>query len=54
MVNTTSRQSVLFPSLADKAVVACFDQPQANSDGGAVLLKGCDETLGLTGVVNGA
>ncbi len=48
MANDTSRQSVLFSDLADKVVVARFDQPQASSDGGAVLLKGCDQALGLT------
>lgn len=48
MANDTSRQSVLFSDLADKVVVARFDQPQASSDGGAVLLKGCDQSLGLT------
>lgn len=48
MGNDTSRQSVLFPDLADKVIVAHFDQPQASSDGGAVLLKGCDQALGLT------
>lgn len=48
MANDTSRQSVLFSDLADKLVVARFDQPQASSDGGALLLKGCDQALGLT------
>lgn len=38
MANDTIRQSVLFDELADKVVVARFDQPQASSDGGAVLL----------------
>jgi Transposase DDE domain group 1 len=31
-----------------KPIVARFDQPQASSDGGAVLLKVIDERLGLT------
>ena len=48
MGNDTSRQTVLFPDLAHKAIVAKFDQPQASSDGGAVLLKACDHSLGLT------
>src|SRR5690606_9484660 len=48
MSNDTSRQSALFDDLAAKVVVARFDQPQASSDGGAVLLKGCDQALGLT------
>ena len=48
MSNDTSRQSVLFDDLAEKVVVARFDQPRASSEGGAVLLKGCDQALGLT------
>ena len=31
-----------------KTVVAQFDQDHASSDGGAVLLKACDERLGLS------
>jgi len=31
-----------------KPIIARFDQPQASSDGGAVLLKAVDERLGLT------
>ncbi|HET6379495.1 MAG TPA: IS1380 family transposase [candidate division Zixibacteria bacterium] len=31
-----------------QAVVARFDQPEASSDGGAILLKRVDEALGLT------
>jgi len=41
-------QTVLFPSLFDKPVVAAFDQPHSSSDGGAILLRGVDESLGLT------
>ena len=40
-------QSVLFPDLLEKPVVAQFDQEQASSDGGAILLKGADRRLGL-------
>ncbi|MGA7538520.1 MAG: transposase, partial [Steroidobacteraceae bacterium] len=29
-------------------MVVKFDQPHASSDGGAILLKACDEQLGLT------
>jgi Transposase DDE domain group 1 len=43
----STRQSVLFDDLFGKRVVAQFDQPDASSDGGAVLLKGCDARLGL-------
>ena len=41
----TTKQGVLFKSLSKKAVVAKFDQDHASSDGGAVLLKACDEKL---------
>jgi hypothetical protein len=41
-------QSVLFPDLLRRPVVVKFDQPHASSDGGAILLKACDERLGLT------
>jgi hypothetical protein len=48
MRDGTTGQSVIFKDLFGKPVVACFDQPNASSDGGAVLLKACDERLGLT------
>jgi Transposase DDE domain group 1 len=41
-------QSVLFPDVLRRPVVVKFDQPHASSDGGAILLKACDERLGLT------
>ncbi len=31
-----------------KPIIATFDQPQASSDGGAILLKTIDDRLGLT------
>jgi hypothetical protein len=43
----------LFPALFGKRVVAQFDQPHGSSDGGAVLLKACDERLGLTERLSG-
>ena len=46
--NDTTRQSVVFKDLFGKPVVARFDQPDSSSDGGAILLKACDERLGLT------
>jgi transposase InsO family protein len=46
--NNTTRQSVVFNDLFGKQVVARFDQPDSSSDGGAVLLKACDERLDLT------
>jgi hypothetical protein len=48
MDNHITKQSVLFKGLAKKALVARFDQEQASSDGGAVLLKACDQRLGLS------
>ena len=48
MSHDTSKQSVLFEDLSKKAVIAKFDQDHASSDGGAVLLKACDERLGLS------
>lgn len=48
MRDDTTAQSVLFPDLFRRPVVMKFDQPHASSDGGAILLKACDERLGLT------
>ena len=48
MRNDTTRQSIVFKDLFGKRVVARFDQPDSSSDGGALLLKACDERLGLT------
>ncbi len=48
MPDDTTRQSVVFEDLFGKPVVARFDQPDSSSDGGALLLKACDERLGLT------
>lgn len=48
MSDATTKQGVLFKDLAKKAVVARFDQDHASSDGGALLLKACDEKLGLS------
>lgn len=48
MRDDSTRQRVIFPELFDKALVAQFDQPHGSSDGGAVLLKACDERLRLT------
>ena len=51
MDNHITKQCVLFTGLAKKALVARFDQEQASSDGGAVLLKACDERLGLSAAI---
>ena len=48
MREDTTRQSVLFPDLFKKPLVVKFDQPHSSSDGGAILLKACDERLGLS------
>ncbi len=47
MNEPTIAQPVLFADLADRAVVATFDRPDASSDGGAILLKAADRQLGL-------
>ena len=47
MNEPTIPQPVLFPDLADRPVIATFDQPHASSDGGALLLKAADRHLGL-------
>jgi len=44
----TIAHTVQFPTLFDRPTVAVFDQPHASSDGGALLLKGIDDQLGLT------
>ena len=44
----TTQHSVVFKDLFGKPVVARFDQPDSSSDGGALLLKACDERLGLS------
>jgi hypothetical protein len=48
MAEGSTRQGVMFPELFEKKLVAQFDQPHGSSDGGAVLLKACDERLQLT------
>jgi hypothetical protein len=44
----TTTQTVLFPTLFSKPLVAQLDQAHSSSDGGALLLKAIDERLGLT------
>lgn len=46
-MNDTIAHSVVFNDLFDKPLQARFDQPDSSSDGGAILLKGCDQNLGL-------
>jgi hypothetical protein len=45
--DATIPQTVLFPGLFNKPVVATFDQPHASSDGGAILLKAAEARYGL-------
>jgi hypothetical protein len=47
LVADFTTQSVLFPELFDRPLIARFDRPHASSDGGAVLLKAADRRLGL-------
>lgn len=49
MNDDTITQTVLFPDLVAKPLVATFDQAHASSDGGAVLLRAADQRLQLTG-----
>jgi hypothetical protein len=43
-----TRQHVLFSSVKSRRVEVLFDEPEATSDGGALLLKQVDQSLGLT------
>jgi len=47
LTTETIPQTVLFPDLFDRPLVATFDQPYASSDGGAVLLKAAERRYGL-------
>ena len=53
MDKDSTRQSVLFSDLCSRPVVVKFDQQQASSDGGAILLQACDQCLGLTEALTG-
>lgn len=44
----STEQSVLFPVLVSKPAHVRFDEPNATSDGGALLLKAADRKYGLT------
>ncbi|MDZ7799283.1 MAG: IS1380 family transposase [Trueperaceae bacterium] len=48
MREDSTQQPVLFEGWFTKPLVAMFDQPLGTSDGGAVLLRGADDRLGLT------
>ena len=47
MKHDTIAQTVLFPDLFAKPLVATFDQPHASSDGGAVLLRAAERPYDL-------
>lgn len=47
MRDDTIPQTVLFPDLFHKPLVATFDQSHASSDGGAILLKAAEARYGL-------
>ncbi len=47
MRDSSTTPCVLFPDLFDRPLTACFDIPNASSDGGAVLLKAADRRLDL-------
>ena len=47
MTPRTISQTVLFPDLFDKPLLARFDRPHTSSDGGAVLLKAAEKVYGL-------
>jgi Transposase DDE domain group 1 len=48
LIEDTTTQCLLFPSVFRKRVVACFDRLHGSSDGGALLLKAIDQRLKLT------
>lgn len=47
-MSESTTQSVLFPELISKPLLAAFDQAHSSSDGGGLLLKAIDEGLGLS------
>ena len=47
-MSDTTTQTVLFPALISKPIVAAFDQAHSSADGGGQLLKGVDKRLGLS------
>lgn len=53
MNKDTTKQGVLFKGLSSRAVTARFDQEHSSSDGGSLLLKACDERLGLSAALVG-
>ncbi|MDC0435465.1 transposase, partial [bacterium] len=52
LMEDTTAQSVVFNGLFGKPLLASFDQPDSSSDGGAILLKACDQKLGLIDAIS--
>lgn len=48
MIEDNTPQTVLFPGLFPKPLLARFDERHGSSDGGAILLKACDAGLNLS------
>jgi hypothetical protein len=48
----TTEHSVVFDDLFDKPLRVEFDQPDSSSDGGAILLKACDQNLSLIDAIS--
>ena len=49
-----NRQSVLVSSTLSRRVEVAFDEPAATSDGGALLLKSLDQSIGMTAALGEA
>jgi len=47
-VRDSSQQRVLFSSVVSRPVEVAFDEPSTTSDGGALLLKALDSSVGVT------
>ena len=48
MDSNSTTQTVLFPKIFSKPIIAKLDQKDSSSDGGGVLLRAADERLGLS------
>lgn len=48
-MSKSTTQSVLFPHLISKPILAACDQAHSSADGGGLLLKAMDDELGLSG-----
>jgi hypothetical protein len=52
-MSESTTQSVLFPALISKPILAAFDQCHSSGDGGGLLLKAVDEKLSLSSKLAG-